>query len=71
MPRMNKLIRYAYSIATSSAAAERVFSLIKRSTQENCLFLFSTIQYYKVDKIQETRIVQHQICCAPTKFFSW
>ena len=31
MPSMCKFIRYAYTITTSSAPAERVFSVIKRS----------------------------------------
>ena len=55
MPSNSKFIRYAYTITTSSAAAERVFSVIKRSFDtnqkgalEDYVFLSATMQYNRV-----------------------
>ena len=60
MPSICKFIRYAYAMATSSAAAGRVFSVIERSFDtsqkgaiEDYVYLSTTMQYNKVDKMQE------------------
>ena len=50
MPSNSKFIRYAYTMTTSSAAAESVFSVIKRSFDTNqkgalvdYVFLYATM----------------------------
>ena len=61
MPSMWKFTSYAYAMTTSStAAAERVFSVIERSFDtsqkgaiEDYVYLSTTMQYNKVDKMQE------------------
>ena len=56
MPSLCKFIRYAYAMTTSSAAAERVLSVIKRSfdtSQKGALkdydFLSATMHYNSVE----------------------
>lgn len=63
MPSMCKFIRYAYTITTSSAPAERVFSVIKRSFDtgqkgalEDYVFLSAIMQFNKVEGTQEIKI---------------
>ena len=65
MPAMCKFGRYAYTVTTSSAAAERVFSVIKRSFDtsqkgalEDYVFLSATMQYNEVEGTQDIRILQ-------------
>lgn len=60
---IRKFVRYAYAITTSSAAAERVFSVIKRSfdtSQKGALvdyvFLSSIMQYNRIRGINNTLI---------------
>lgn len=64
LPYIRKFVKYAYTIITSSAAAERVFSVIKRSFDtgqkgalEDYVFLSSIMQYNKVNGVQELRII--------------
>ena len=64
MPSNSKLIRYAYTMTTFSAAAERVFSVIKRSFDtnqkvalEDYVFLYATMQYNRVEGTQDIRII--------------
>lgn len=64
LPYVRKFVKYAYTIITSSAAAERVFSVIKRSFDtsqkgalEDYVFLSSMMQYNKVKGEQELRII--------------
>jgi hypothetical protein len=64
MPSISKFIRYAYTMTTSSAAAERVFSVIKRSFDtnqkgalEDYVFLSATMQYNRVEGTQDIRII--------------
>ena len=59
-PHIRKFVKYAYTIITSSAAAERVFSVIKRSFDraqkgalEDYVFLSSIMQYNKVKGVQD------------------
>jgi hAT family C-terminal dimerisation region len=63
MPSMCKFIRYAYTITTSSAPAERVFSVIKRSFDtgqkgalKDYVFLTAIIQFNKVDGTQDIKM---------------
>ena len=63
-PYIRKFVKYAYTIITSSAAAERVFSVLKRSFEtsqksalEDYVFLSSILQYNKVRGEQELRII--------------
>ena len=64
LPAITKFVRYAYTITTSSAAAERVFSVIKRSFDtsqkgalEDYVFLSAVMQYNKLVGIQELRVI--------------
>lgn len=64
LPYVRKFVKYAYTIITSSAAAERVFSVIKRSFDtsqkgalEDYVFLSSMMQYNKVKGEQELKII--------------
>ena len=58
------VIRYACAMMTSSAAAERVFSVIKRSFDtgqkgalEDYVFLSATMQYNKNEDVQVINII--------------
>ena len=58
---IRKFVRYANAITTSSAAAERVFSVIKRSFDtsqkgalEDYVFLSSIMQYNRIRGINNT-----------------
>ena len=60
---IRKFVRYANAITTSSAAAERVFSVIKRSFDtsqkgalEDYVFLSSIMQYNRIRGINNTFI---------------
>lgn len=64
MPSLRRFVKYAFTIITSSAAAERVFSVIKRSFDtgqkgalEDYVFLSTIMQYNKVKGVQELRII--------------
>lgn len=64
MPALSRFVKYAFTIITSSAAAERVFSVIKRSfdTGQKCaledyVFLSTIMQYNKAKGVQELRII--------------
>ena len=64
LPHIRKFVKYAYTIITSSAAAERVFSVIKRSFDtgqkgalEDHVFLSSIMQYNKVKGVQDLRTI--------------
>jgi hAT family C-terminal dimerisation region len=63
MPALSRFV-YAFTIITSSAAAERVFSVIKRSFDtcqkgalEDYVFLSTIMQYNKVKGVQDLRII--------------
>ena len=64
MLALSKFVKYAFTIITSSAAAERVFSVIKRSFDtgqkgalEDYVFLSTIMQYNKVKGVQDLRII--------------
>ena len=64
MPALSRFVEYAFTIITSSAAAERVFSVIKRSFDtcqkgalEDYVFLSTIMQYNKVKGVQDLRII--------------